>query len=187
MQDYEIAAREFAQIVESLGLSMECAFVPFSRSRNANEAHKSLNWRCSIARNGKAINGLEAIDYSQGAGFCPAYKLSVKEAGGLHSIGRADAIAKECETGKEHHPYKILTGAKSIPAPSLADVLQSLCMDVDALDYATFEQWADEMGFDPDSRKWEAVYRQCLSYGLALRAAIGNDDLARLQELARQM
>lgn len=182
--DYKEAAAELARRAEALGLSIDCAFVPFSQSRNAGEKMPSLNWKVTLKRNGRDIM---TTDYMQGCGHCPAHKLSVKEAGGINSIGRADAIAKECETGKTVHPYKIMQSGARIPAPSLADVLFCLCADSDVLNYANFEQWADNFGYDPDSRKGEAIYRQCLEIALSLRAAIGDNELSELCQLAAMM
>ena len=61
MQDYEIAAREFAAKLESLGLSVSAEFVPFSASRNAGDKLPSLNWRCTVSRNGNPLAGLGAM------------------------------------------------------------------------------------------------------------------------------
>jgi hypothetical protein len=47
-------------------------------------------------------------------------------------------------------------------------------------DYATFEQWASDLGYDSDSRS-AATYLACLAIGLALRAGIGDSGLATLQ------
>jgi len=62
----------------------------------------------------------------------------------------------------------------------LRDVVWSCLMDGRAIDNACFEDWADECGYDKDSRKAEQVYRTCVEMGLRLRAAVGED---KLQEL----
>ena len=48
------------------------------------------------------------------------------------------------------------------------------------LDAGGFENWAAEYGFDPDSRKAESIYRLCLEYALAMRAALGDSGMAEL-------
>lgn len=186
-QDHKAAAVAFAELCARLGLSVGCAFVPFSQSRNAKEKSPSLNWRCAVTREGRPITGLEAVDYMQGSGHCPAAKLSVREAGGANSIGRARSIAKECETGKTDHPYAIMQSGKPIAAPTAADVISCLCRDSDVIDYARFEDWAGEFGYDPDSRSAEKTYRACLETALALRAAIGEAALSELREIANQL
>lgn len=190
MQSYEIAAKKFAAMLEKLALSVECEFVPFGRSRNAGEKSPSLNWKCAVKRDGRPIGGLDAIDYMQGMGHCPAYKSKAPESGrvpfGGISIARDKAIWEECETGKESKPGIFRTGGR-IAAPSAVDVLESLARDSDVLEYACFEDWAGELGFDPDSRKGEATYRACLAIALALRAAVGESSLQALRDLAGQM
>jgi len=54
-------------------------------------------------------------------------------------------------------------------------------MDASAIDYATFEEWAPEMGYDADSRKGEAIYRTCLEYALKLRGAVGDKAMEQLR------
>lgn len=49
-------------------------------------------------------------------------------------------------------------------APTLGGVLESLvveCSSVDATD--GFEEWTDEVGYNPDSRKAEATYRKIVA------------------------
>lgn len=60
------------------------------------------------------------------------------------------------------------------PQPDPVDVLYSLVMDSDVLNYGTFEYWASEFGYDADSRSAESTYRACLETALKMRAAIGD-------------
>lgn len=193
MQDYERAAIDFAAKLASLGLSVTCEFVPQSQSRNAGESALSLNWRCAILRNGAPIRGIEAVDYMQGIGHAPSHKSPPKFADGRVDKWQQSQCAKvEAETGKQGR-VPGLSGRvepmrnKPLSPPSAADVFSSLCLDSDALDYSTFEDWAECLGYDPDSRKGEAIYRLCLAHGLALRAAIGDDELQALRALANEM
>ena len=190
-RDYEVAADELAAKIESLGLAVACEFVPFSQSRNAKGAQPSLNWRCAVTRNGRPVKGLESVDYMKGAGHCPAYKASVRDAGGSNSMLRAEAIARECETGKvcKFAPTGIamMQGGPAIGAPTAAEIIGSLASESDVLDYATFEDWAPELGLDPDSRAGEAIYRLCMSQALALRAAIGDAALSELRDIAGRL
>ena len=65
--------------------------------------------------------------------------------------------------------------------PDPLDVLYSIVSDSDVLNYSTFEDWAENLGYDPDSRRAESTYRECLKHAIALRVAIGSDGLDRLQ------
>ncbi len=60
-------------------------------------------------------------------------------------------------------------------APTTADVLNSLISDSAGYDNASsFEEWADELGYDEDSRKAEAIYRACGEQALQLRELLGD-------------
>lgn len=157
--------------IEKLGLSIKAEFVPWSKSRNAKEKHKSLNWRVTLLRGGKEVL---TTDYRAGEGHCPSYKQTF---GGM-SIDQRNALDYECENGSR---YNMALSGKPI-LPDAADVIYSLVMDADVLNYAKFEEWAENFGYDPDSRKGEAIYRTCLEHALALRNAIGDDGLRELQE-----
>lgn len=188
MQDYEIAARDLAALVAELKLSADCVFVPFSASRNAAENWQSLNWRCTIKRDGRPITGLEAVDYGQGVAYCPAHKAGANRFPCKSDLARA--IALECETGKRAKPDfggKPYASSDRIAPPTAAALIESLARDSDVLEYARFEDWAADLGFDPDSRKGEATYRVCLAQSLALRAAVGNDNLEKLRDLAQKV
>lgn len=189
MQDYETAALTFAAKCETLGLTVACTFVPFSLSRNAKEAQPSLNWKCNVLRNGKAITGLSTVDYMQGSGHCPASKAGAKRFPIKPDLKRA--VALECETGKRagfaQHMGRPYQTAASIAPPSAVDVISALCMDSDVIDYARFEDWAECFGYDADSRSAEKTYRACLEIALALRAAIGETELQALREVANEL
>ena len=45
-------------------------------------------------------------------------------------------------------------------------------MDSDVLNYDCFEDWADCMGMDTDSRKAEDIYNACMKIALKLRQLI---------------
>jgi hypothetical protein len=66
------------------------------------------------------------------------------------------------------------------------DVLACLASDASALDCASFEEWAADLGYDTDSRKAETVYRACVACGLALRSMFGDAGLAELREITKE-
>lgn len=165
-----------------LKLSMTTEFVPWSMSRNAGEKQPSLNWRVTLLHNGKPFL---TTDYMAGSGHCPAYAKSVKELGGKNCLMRDEAIRWECEHGRAGTVLNgggiCNTNAKPLE-PKLADVLHSLVMDADAIDCGDFEEWAEDMGYDTDSRKAEATYRACLEIGLKLRKAVGDQGMDQLRD-----
>lgn len=172
----------------ALKLTMETEFVPFSKSRNAKpqddgKVWRSLNWRVTIKRDGRDVL---TTDYSAGEAHCPAYKQDRAQAMRLYGKGGIEQrIAYEIEHGLSaaNLPGGQIIGRSKAPIlPDIESVLASLTMDSDVIDYATYEEWADNFGYDPDSRKGEATYRACLEIALKLRAAIGEDGLRQLRE-----
>jgi hypothetical protein len=170
-----------AATIERLGLTVASTFVPFSQSRNAKKKHKSLNWRVTLQKDGRDII---TTDYSAGIAHCPAYKASVRRLGERDSIMRHEAIAQECEGGRA---VSVGEGTGFIfkhqdILPSACDVIYSLLADADVLNEFSYEDWAANTGYNPDSRKGEALYRAYLEIALKLRNGIGKAALAELRE-----
>lgn len=155
------AAELIDKTAQELGLSLEAQFVPFSQSRNKDQKDPSLNWKVTLKRNGREII---STDYMQGCADAPSYRQMD------NSVKRAQIVREECEAGVR------------VKKPALRDVLYSLSMDADAIEYPSFEEWASNFGYETDSRKAENIYRTCLEIALKLRAAIGDDGLAKLRE-----
>lgn len=176
----DLTKQERAAIIETLGLTVESVFVPFSVSRNKAEKVPSLNWRVTVKHNGAFV--LET-DYMAGSAHCPSYNHKDKQE-------QPHMVAYECERG-----YRALGvrfqgrtteayGAENVRnaiLPDSVDVLYSLAMDSDVLDSRGFEDWASDLGYDTDSRKAESIYRACLDITLKLRAALGDSGLQTLR------
>lgn len=171
-----------AQAVADLGLTITSEFIPFSKSRNAKPSKRdgkpwrSLNWVVTLRHNGKPIITTE---YSAGEAHCPAYKSSIKP-----TRMKKFAIDFEIENGYQAkiaygETYMAIKSKPILPEP--LDVIHSLASDSDTLYYSTYEDWADSLGYDPDSRDGERIYRQCLEMALKLRSAIGESGLAQLR------
>ena len=101
------------------------------------------------------------------------------------------------ESGWEHHAYTVTltyadrgdegtpTGFLTVPwrqglgitdDPDAVSVLDALASDAATVENArSFEEWADELGYDPDSRKAERIYRQVEEQAAALRDFLGED------------
>ena len=72
--------------------------------------------------------------------------------------------------------------------PELADVMHSLLLDGEAFFNAqSFEDWASEFGYEPDSRKAEALYRQCDATGRKLAGALSKETLDAVREIVRDL
>ena len=140
---------------DNLNIPYSAVFVPQSQSRNAGENLPSLNWRVTF--------GAITTDYMQGIAHMPGY---------VHKIRRTVNDAQREENAAERG----IVGIKPLPKPKLVDVLYSLVMDADVLEYGCFEDWATYYGYSEDSREAEKIYRQCLDIALELRQLIDLDE-----------
>lgn len=60
--------------------------------------------------------------------------------------------------------------------PTAADVLNCLASDSASVENArSFEEWASELGYDPDSRKAEKTFKVCETQADKLKKFLGND------------
>jgi len=70
--------------------------------------------------------------------------------------------------------------------PTAVDVVGCLLLESDAID-CSFEEWADALGYDSDSRSAERIYRICREHALELRGALGSDAFDRAREMAAEL
>lgn len=161
-------------------LTVESVFIPWSQSRNKHEKMPSLNWRVTLKQNGREII---TTDYSAGCAHAPSYKYNTAD-----KYIRNKMIAAECEQGGEARHMStsdwvaVPQSKKGTLKPDSLDVIYSLLIDSEVLDYATFEDWAACFGYDTDSRKDEQVYNACLKIALQFRR-IGESAIAELRDV----
>lgn len=166
---------EIRTLINLLGLTYDAEFVPRSRSRDPEA--EQINWRVKF--------GPIETDYSAGIGHLPG--LGQKYLG-RRPVAIDDEIRAALESGKvptdweQVFEHRFTLKRKPIPAPDVLDVAYCLVSDADAIDYPDFEDWAADLGYDPDSRKGEKAYRACLEIALKLRAAIGDEGLQKLRD-----
>ncbi len=60
--------------------------------------------------------------------------------------------------------------------PSAEDVLDCLSSDASSVEYEGFFGWADDMGYDHDSRKAEKIYKACVHNSKRLKKFLGDDE-----------
>lgn len=176
-----VPVMSLAELMAAEQVTVSAVFVPLSKSRNAEKAKSgklmdcSLNWKVTVEHKGRPIY---TTDYQAGIGHC-----TVKISGQFVSMDDDAAIRAECETGRIHRLGALPGGP--IPAPDPVDVLSCLLSDADAINYATYEDWGPELGYDRDSREGERLYRACLETGLTLRAGLGAELFERLMQAER--
>jgi len=80
--------------------------------------------------------------------------------------------------GGYHEPMTVYfsQGSAHKKKPTLAEVLDCLASDASGIENArSFEDWANEYGYDTDSRKAEKTYRICQVQAEDLRNLLGRD------------
>ncbi|MCA8487253.1 hypothetical protein LGM85_25260 [Burkholderia multivorans] len=168
--------QEFDEIARRLDLKIETQFVPFSISRNADAKHKSLNWKITLS----SIRNKMTFDYCKGVGHLPyPSELQLSK----HQRAVVDqAIDAAVETGVARKiargamAFTIMPGKEEFPAPTLQEVLHALTEDTLVMHYLTYEEWAADFGYDPDSRKGEKVYEECRLQVSKLSDVLGDPD-----------
>lgn len=169
----EQAAEARKALYTEIGLNYAATFVPQSVSRNAGEKRPTINWRVSLTTK----SGSLTTDYMQGIGHIPGYYTSNSRSNDRASLEWSAANkGKYWQNGRTYHEL-------SLPAPALDDVLYSLISDSAAIDAGCFEYWAEEYGYDTDSREAEATYRACLEIAQQLRTVLGYSVMSKLREL----
>lgn len=177
--------------LSEFALEYKAEFIPQSKSRNSAEKRATLNWRITIKRGSQVLT----TDYTQGIAHCPDYQHFENEGGHkeqwykrVAETGRYTKKRLKLPNGNTdwwgmlNSPF-FGSSLKALPVPPLRDVLYSLVRDSDVLDYPTYEEWANNFGFDEDSRKAEATYRACLEIALKMRGIFGESGLEELREL----
>lgn len=122
--------------------------------------------------------------YHQGVGHVQGYQ-QIRDKSSYIQQRKQAAYRMTCEDGRLYTYDRALDRYRLIgkqPAPDLVDVLYCLIMDSEVLERSGFEEWADEYGYDLDSRKAEQTYRLCVEQSLKLRALIGQDGLDTLRD-----
>lgn len=150
-------------ILSELGVTAEAKFVPGGLNGNLRSETPTINWIVRVLRHGREI---AQVPFSQGYAFAPEFAKTKR---------LTIAVVRECETGVRYN------STRPLDDPPLDDVFYALLQDAHGSD-ATFEDWAEEFGLNPDSRKAEAAWKQCREIAAALRRSFTADELARLYD-----
>lgn len=103
--------------------------------------------------------------------------------------GDWDAAARHfrcrLQRGRRSFGFFFSQGSAHTEHPSISDVLDCMVSDVRGFDdAASFEQWASDLGYDPDSRKAEKIYRAVKKQAEQMRRTLGDDTLQALYNCA---
>jgi hypothetical protein len=138
------------------------------------DKHESFAWACELSR----ANRRYTFPFYQGLAHCKRGKPLPSQPREVMTQSLARAI---------RGPYGKLTVADCegyvIPTePTLKSVLYCLQSDAQAGDHLLFEDFASDLGYDPDSRKAEATWRACQAIRGELRKLLGEEFEAFMSE-----
>lgn len=164
--------------------TIEATYVPPTDLKGWYENGTMLKYTVAVYYKGRHV---VTTPYSMGLGHIPGWvhkRLVMAEDSAIQAVLKSGkgSLYRDCD-GKGILCYK--SGPPILPA--VADVVGCLATDGSALDYASFEDWASNYGYDTDSRKAEGIYRQCLDTGLRLKSAMGAEAFQALLEWSREL
>lgn len=166
---------DIKKVLSKHGLTVESEFVPFSQSRNSKEKTPSLNWKVTLKRRDTKIL---TTDYMAGCAHAPSYQQR-------ETYDSRRMVIAECENGfacRMMYSLDFISFDKKKPIlPNPQDVVYSLLIDSEVLDYSSFEDWAESFGYEPDSRSAEKTYNDCMKIALQFRQ-LGESVIAELKE-----
>lgn len=144
------------QLIKDYDIKIHADYIPMD-----DHEEPRLKWKVRLYRLNETV--LE-VEYTAGMAHAPSYP--------------AACAVDECRTGLRAGSTDF---KKHYIKPDARDVIQSVLLDCNALDYGCFEDWAREYGYDTDSRAAEAIYRLCLQRAVRLRANLGKEKFDALQ------
>lgn len=128
--------------------------------KNPND--KPFNYKCILSGN----NSSYEFYYSKGIGH--GKRINAIKGNSIWANNERKAVRKA-----DHIDNK----------PTLSEVLDSLAMDASDFLYGIdFEEWAENLGYDMDSRKAEKIYKACQNNFNGLLRVLGMDALCELIE-----
>lgn len=89
----------------------------------------------------------------------------------------------EISRGTESVTFWYSMGSAHTGTPDLLDVMHSLLSDISNVEAQEFEDWAADLGFDPDSRKAERIFEACKETLEYLQRLFSESEIEGLQEL----
>lgn len=160
--------------ITSLNLTYTATFQPTPQPKETVK-HPQLHWLITLQKDKRIMS----VKYSEGCGHVKGYQQMAPYA------WQHEAYRRTCETGQLYKEAfgRSITKMGQQPPPQLIDVLSCLVADSDVLNYSSYEEWGPELGYDLDSRKGEAIYRECISQSLALKNVLGFAAIEKLREL----
>lgn len=175
LNEYELAAQELAALIPD-NLTLDCEFVPHSKSRNAQES-PCLNWLVTVKQGARVV---WTGSYSKGFGHVPGYSKHVKKL-----LFWGPVVADMAEKGIAPTDFAaywdpstsyLLRDRLVKPVtcqPTILEIVSAWLMD--SPNGATFEEWAVDLGYSTDSIKALETFNACKDEELAARRVLGSN------------
>ncbi len=149
------------------GLTMTATHIPSEVQKDVSKSQ--VKWKIVLQYGSQKYE----TEYSTGIGHLKRHKQGMD----FRTVDERQSLSTCLHNGR--------SGMFSVVPPSMDDVIQCLLSDAEAIDFATFEEWAGNFGFDTDSREGERAYNACLKTGLALRQMFGESGLQKLNRVVQ--
>lgn len=153
-EESEARKKKIAEYLSQTKIHMKAVFVPFDRSRNANEDRVSLNWKIKLCA-GKPEDVPERVlfetDYTQGIGHIPHYQHHHKTKYDAAEYRRYEKLVAQqgYYANVKSNPMASSVGTMrartKLPDPDYVDVMYCLISDARVLDEGSFEDWASSL------------------------------------------
>jgi hypothetical protein len=177
------AKEQVAEVLAAAGVAMTAQHVPTTFDPKSKD-WQHIAWRVEFS----SPRGKFSTDYRQGIGHLPAGMVPQS---GRYTVDQVERIGFTLSTGlvqpKQKSDMVPRAGAKPLARPDAADVVYSLVMDASAADYASFEDWAADMGESTDSRKAEQTFNLCRTIALDLNRVFGAAVVEQLKPIVQEM
>jgi hypothetical protein len=151
---------------KDFGLSVLVQYVPQKWEREKSQ----LKWNIALLHHGKEILRTQ---FSAGIAHLPSFKANARWTTDYDGALEREFLAGRYATRGKWQPI--------LPNPD--DIVACLCSDAEAVDYATFADWARDLGLDDDSIKAKADYDACLDIGLRMRNSLSPVVFEKLREI----
>jgi len=168
------------ETILSRDLILTCRYIPrpYNTSHDAPWEKKSLKFKMELYRKGRVVppNGILilAFNYHFGMGHLKGKPLRY--------FGDFDANPTIYNYDRFQN---LLDNVKLIENNldfTIRDILRSLAMDADVLNYVDFPDWAENYDYSPDSIKAKGIYDATLSQTLKLKQLFTEDEIHRLAD-----
>ena len=165
----------------------------YTSSSNPLMGDDMFHYNCTLSVGNRSMS----LPYSKGGGCLQLKQGALKRApfSGVTAKNIETARKTPCHYDFKHKQFRPNHGGATRyeidalrvvwePAPpTVEEVIECLAMDASVLDSPSFDDWANELGYDTDSIKAKSIYDACIQQTLAFRGLIGNDRLEQLREI----